>query len=101
MRVPLDVWYGPYWGRVQGNNKERRSGHHNQLPEPYLQRVIEACSRPGGLVVDPFSGSGTAGTVGRALGRRTVSVEQSAAHAKDAWDRINRIGIVEKPAQDP
>src|SRR5690349_13773259 len=21
-RVPLDVWYGQYWGRIQGNNKE-------------------------------------------------------------------------------
>ena len=76
LRVPLDVWYGAYWGRVQGNNRERRSRHHNQLPEPYLERVIKACSRPGGLVIDPFSGSGTAATVARALGRRSISVEQ-------------------------
>jgi site-specific DNA-methyltransferase (adenine-specific) len=96
MRVPLDVWYGPYWGRVQGNNKERRSKHHNQLPEPYLERVIRACSRPGGLVVDPFCGSGTAATVARALGRRSVSIEQSKAHAKDAWDRITKVGMIQK-----
>ncbi len=41
-RVPLDVWYGPYWGRIQGNNKERRAYHDNQLPEVYLERVIRA-----------------------------------------------------------
>jgi len=32
MRVPMDVWYGQYWGRIQGNNKERRHRHHNQIP---------------------------------------------------------------------
>ena len=40
MRVPMDVWYGSYLGRIQGNNKERRHGHHNQIPEAYLERVI-------------------------------------------------------------
>ncbi len=36
MRMPLDVWYGKNWGRIQGNNFERRPGHDNQLPEAYL-----------------------------------------------------------------
>ena len=58
-RVPMDVWYGQFWGRVQGNNKERRPGHDNQLPEVYLERVIRATSNPGDLVMDPFLGSGT------------------------------------------
>jgi hypothetical protein len=46
LRVPMDVWYGKYWGRIQGNNKERRHNHHNQIPEIYLERVIKACSHP-------------------------------------------------------
>ncbi|MCA9295228.1 MAG: hypothetical protein KC983_01900, partial [Phycisphaerales bacterium] len=56
MRVPMDVWYGKYWGRIQGNNKERRHNHHNQIPEVYLERVILACSNEGDLVLDPFCG---------------------------------------------
>lgn len=48
LRVPMDVWYGKYWGRIQGNNKERRHEHHNQIPEIYLERVIKACSNPVG-----------------------------------------------------
>ena len=40
MRLPMDVWYGRNWGRIQGNNKERRHRHHNQIPEVYLERVI-------------------------------------------------------------
>lgn len=91
MRVPLDVWYGPGWGRVQGNNAERAAGdfaHDNQLPEAYLERVVLACSDEGGLVVDPFCGSGTTGVVARAYGRRFVGVEYSPANAASAARRI-------------
>lgn len=88
LRLPMDVWYGAYFGRVQGNNKERRGYHDNQLPEAYLHRVIAACSNPGDLVMDPFTGSGTTGVVARALGRRFVGVEFSERNARSAWKRI-------------
>lgn len=98
MRLPMDVWYGQYWGRVQGNNKERRHGHHNQIPEVYLERVIEACSNKGDMVLDPFLGSGTTCTVARALERRTIGIEYSAIHAKSAWERITEVGMIRKGA---
>ncbi len=95
-RVPMDVWYGPYWGRVQGNNKERRAQHHNQLPEAYLERIILACSDEGSLVLDPFCGSGTTSTVARAYGRRSITIEHGASNAASAWERITRIGMAHK-----
>jgi site-specific DNA-methyltransferase (adenine-specific) len=85
LRVPMDVWYGKYWGRVQGNNKERRHNHHNQIPEVYLERVIKACSNPGELVLDPFCGSGTTSTVARALGRRSITIEYS---------KVTKVGMI-------
>jgi site-specific DNA-methyltransferase (adenine-specific) len=88
LRVPLDVWYGPYWGRIQGNNKERRTNHQNQIPEVYLERVIRACSNKGQLVLDPFLGSGTTCTVARALQRRSIGIEYSSRNAKSAFERI-------------
>jgi len=90
MRVPLDVWYGPYWGRIQGNNKERRNNHQNQIPEVYLERVIRACSNEGDLILDPFLGSGTTCTVARALHRQSIGIEISPAHAKSALERIKQ-----------
>jgi site-specific DNA-methyltransferase (adenine-specific) len=98
MRVPMDVWYGKYWGRIQGNNKERRHNHHNQIPEVYLERVIKACSNPGSLVLDPFCGSGTTSTVARALGRRSITIEHSKVNADSAWERITKIGMI--PRED-
>ena len=94
MRVPMDVWYGKYWGRVQGNNKERRHNHQNQIPEVYLERVIRACSNEGDLVLDPFTGSGTTCTVARALERRSIGIEYSPEIAASAWERIGTIGMV-------
>ena len=98
MRVPMDVWYGQYWGRIQGNNKERRPGHENQIPEVYLERVITACSNEGDLVLDPFCGSGTTSTVARAHGRRSITVDQSESIAASAWERISSIGMLRKGA---
>lgn len=87
-RVPMDVWYGKYWGRVQGNSKERRHYHDNQLPEVYLERVVRACSNPGDLVLDPFLGSGTTGVIAHALGRRFIGTEFSKVNATHACERI-------------
>jgi DNA modification methylase len=101
MRVPMDVWYGKYWGRIQGNNKERRHNHHNQIPEIYLERVIKACSNSGGLVLDPFCGSGTTSTVARALGRRSITIEYSKVNAKSAWERITKVGMVKREDNGP
>jgi DNA modification methylase len=88
LRVPMDVWYGQYWGRVQGNNKERRGYHDNQLPEVYLERVIRACSNEGDLVMDPFLGSGTTGVVALALNRNFIGTEFSPENAASACERI-------------
>jgi DNA modification methylase len=92
MRVPMDVWYGPFMGRVQGNNIERRPGHDNQLPEAYLSRVVQCCTDKDMLVMDPFIGSGTTSTVARALGRRFIGSEYSAANAHSAFERTVNIG---------
>ncbi|MEN0019943.1 MAG: site-specific DNA-methyltransferase [Planctomycetota bacterium] len=94
-RVPMDVWYGEYWGRVQGNNKERREYHDNQLPEVYLERVILSCTEPGDTVLDPFTGSGTTGVVACDYGRDFIGTEFSEANATNATKRI-KAGMVRK-----
>ena len=96
MRLPMDVWYGQFWGRVQGNNKERRPGHDNQLPEAYLERVILACSDEDQLVLDPFLGSGTTGTVAQSYNRRFIGCEFSRANLLSAYQRITEIGMIDK-----
>lgn len=93
-RLPGTVWGvpsdGPYWGRVQGNSKERWAGHPNQLPEVYLARLLRAYTNPGDMVLDMFCGSGTMPVVAAALGRQCVSYEISEASAESARRRVQR-----------
>jgi len=102
LRVPLDVWGiteafdgdypgdGPYWGRVQGNNKERNANSPNQLPERYMERVIRSSSNPESTVFVPFVGSGTELTVARTLGRVSLGIEIGQSEANAAVERIGR-----------
>jgi len=101
MRVPMDVWYGKHWGRIQGNNFERRPRHHNQIPEVYLERVIRACSNEGSLVLDPFLGSGTTCTVARTLGRRSIGIEYGRGNAESAFERIQQGAVRVTPERRP
>jgi len=100
LRVPLDVWGipsdGPYFGRVQGNNRERVSkqngyleDHPNQLPELYMQRWILGFTNPGDRVLDPFGGTGTTAVVGNALGREVTTIEKSQSYVSDIERRIS------------
>jgi len=97
MRVPLDVWSvendGEYWGRVQGNSKERRPDHPNQLPEKILERIIKSCTKKGDRILDPFLGSGTTCAVASALGRKSVGIEIEPKLARSASKRVREGAI--------
>ena len=54
MRVPMDVWYGKFWGRIQGNNKERRQGHHNQKPRSIYRANYFSVFKHGRCRVRPI-----------------------------------------------
>lgn len=93
-RLPGTVWGipsdGPYWGRVQGNNTERRKGHPNQLPEVYLERLILAYTNPGDSILDPFGGSGTTLVVADALGRKCTTIDISKANCDSMRRRLKK-----------
>lgn len=46
-----------------------------QKPESLLERIIEASSNPGDLVLDPFCGCGTTITVAQRLSRRWIGID--------------------------
>ncbi len=51
---------------------EERTGYPTQKPRALLDRILLAASKPGDLVVDLFSGSGTTADSAHALGRRAI-----------------------------
>ena len=76
------------WGRVQGNNKERRKGHPNQLPERYVERAIKAYTQKGDTMFVPFCGSGTEITVAKHLERDCIATDVSGFNVNSASIRL-------------
>ena len=74
----------------RGTTRNDEATHQNQIPEVYLERVIESCSNEGSLVLDPFAGSGTTCTVARVAGSsldlHRIFIRTIAA---SAWERIH------------
>ena len=66
-----DVWAGPLTSQ-----KEKAFGKHpTQKPMYLLERIIEASTNPGDLVLDPFCGSSTTGVAAKMLGRRYIGID--------------------------
>ncbi len=56
---------------------KERQGYPTQKPEALLQRIIEASSNKGDLVLDPFCGCGTTLAAAKKLGRRFIGIDIS------------------------
>jgi len=68
-------------------NKER-TGHPTQKPTPVLEPWIRYLSRLGGLVVDPFIGSGTTAVAAERLGRRWLGCDNNREYLDMAVKRL-------------
>lgn len=64
-----DVWVDI--GKV--TNRKVRSA--NQLPIKLMDRVIDICTNPGDLILDPFAGSGTTLVTAELKGRSWIGIE--------------------------
>ena len=82
-----DVWMGALTSK-----KEKTEGNHpTQKPRYLLDRIINASTVSGDVVLDPFCGSGTTGVSAKALGRRFIGSDIR----RDYLDlSIKRMGLV-------
>ena len=68
---PGDVWQ---FSHVHYCNPNRQN-HPTQKPEGIIERIVLASSHKGGLILDPFSGSGTTLRVCQQLHRNAIGFE--------------------------
>lgn len=66
-----DVWELPH---INASAKERL-GYPTQKPLVLLERVVEASSNPGDVVLDPFCGCGTSIAAAHKLDRRWIGID--------------------------
>jgi len=84
-RNPGDVWPIP--------TRPYTGPHFAAYPIDLPLRCIAAGCKPGGTVLDPFTGSGTTGLAAIQLGRQFTGIDLSADFARLAADRLARAVI--------
>jgi len=71
--VPLqDVWTDI---KPVGAQAKERLGYPTQKPVTLLERIVEASSNEGDIVLDPFCGCGTAIAAAQKLGRKWIGID--------------------------
>lgn len=83
-KVPGNVWAIP---RVRYRMDEYEN-HPTQKPIALLERIIQASSNKGDLVMDPFSGTFTTCYVAKELGRKSIGIEMQDEYVKIGLRRL-------------
>jgi site-specific DNA-methyltransferase (adenine-specific) len=81
------------------NGMSEKTPHVTQKPEALIDRLVLASSVEGGLVVDPFVGSGTTAVVAARRGRRWIAGDADARYIGLARERIVRETAAARPSR--
>ena len=84
MRNKRDVW-------TISTNSYRIKGHFAVYPEKLIEPCILAGCPVGGVVIDPFFGSGTTGAVAKKLGREYIGIDINPEYCTMSENRINNV----------
>jgi site-specific DNA-methyltransferase (adenine-specific) len=87
MTCPSNFWDDitvPYWSMPENTD------HPTQKPEKLIAKLILASCPEGGVVFDPFLGSGTTSVVAKKLGRRYCGIELNTTYACWAEKRLQQ-----------
>jgi site-specific DNA-methyltransferase (adenine-specific) len=101
-KLPTDTW----WHTIVPTNSSEKTGYPTQKPLGILRRIVQASSRPGGIVLDFFAGSGTTGVAAIEPGRRFILVDNNPealevmAKRFDGVDGIKWVGFDPMPYQN-
>jgi DNA modification methylase len=70
--------------------KPFKDAHFATFPKDLIEPCIKAGSPEGGVVLDPFGGSGTTGIVAQSLNRQAILIELNKDYINIAKKRINK-----------
>lgn len=83
-RRKRDVW-------EVSTNTYKMDEHFAMFPEKLIEPCILAGSKVGGVVLDPFFGSGTTGAVAKRYGREFIGIDLNARYLEKAKERIGKV----------
>jgi len=71
-KLPTDTW----WHTIVSPTGKEKLGYPTQKPVGILERIVRASCPPGGLTLDFFAGSGTAGAAALRTGRNFLLIDE-------------------------
>ena len=69
----------------------RRNNHHTVKPTALMRYLCRLVTPPGGVVLDPFTGSGSTGKAAVLEGFRFIGIEREAEYVEIAKARIGTV----------
>ncbi|HET9283721.1 MAG TPA: DNA methyltransferase [Candidatus Angelobacter sp.] len=88
--VPIQDWWDDI-SMLRGiSGKKERVGYPTQKPRVLLERIIEAASEPGAIVLDAFCGCGTAIEAAQKLQRQWIGIDCSDLAIKVVRERLKK-----------
>lgn len=85
-RNKRDVW-------AVATNTYRMEKHFAMFPERLIEPCILAGCPAGGIVLDPFFGSGTTGAASKRLGRHFIGIDLNPEYCASAQHRIGEVEV--------
>jgi len=82
---------------AKASRQERGPGNNHPTVKPLalIQYLVKLVTPPGGIIIDPFIGSGTLGIAAGKLGMKWVGIEKIKHHIEIAERRIEReVGLL-------
>lgn len=77
------------WSIMAPRPEEKKYGKHpTQKPLQLLDRIVLASTKPGDVVLDPFSGSGTTGIAAFREGRQFIGIELEEEYLRTSIKRL-------------
>jgi len=73
------------------NTDKLKEAHFAIFPEDLPRKIIAACCSEGGIVLDPFAGSGTTGKVAKELNRKSIMIDLNPEYKKMMKKRFSGI----------
>jgi DNA modification methylase len=95
------VAIGDVWTDIRGmiNLGKEMLGYPTQKPEALLDRIIQAHTRPGDLVLDPFCGCGTTVAAAHRLNRQWLGIDIAQAAVQVIRQRFRDHFAIDLPAE--
>jgi len=80
---------------LQVRSEHGRAVHPTQKPLGVLRPLVHCSCPPGGVVLDPFAGSGSTLLAARELGRRAIGIEIDESYCRAAAQRLAQGGLLD------